>query len=46
METIGFFQIVIGLIGLFWPVWIAMAITLFLSFYFQKAAWSLWPDAR
>ena len=36
METIGFFQIVIGLIGLFWPVWIAMAITLFLSFYFKK----------
>ena len=36
METIGAFQIVLGVIGRFWPVWVAMAIVLIASIVFKK----------
>lgn len=36
MENIGAFQIVLGFIGRFWPVWVALAIVLGTSFAFKK----------
>ncbi|WP_269930448.1 ABC transporter permease [Aminobacter sp. HY435] len=36
IEYIGAFQIVLGVLYQFWPVWLAMAIVLFASFNFRK----------
>ena len=36
IEYIGAFQVVLGVIARFWPVWLALAIVLSLSFYFKK----------
>jgi len=36
LEFIGGFQIVIGVIARFWPVWLALAILLGLSFFYKK----------
>jgi peptide/nickel transport system permease protein len=36
MENIGAFQIVLGVLGRFWPVWLALAIVLGASFAFKK----------
>ncbi|MER9883230.1 ABC transporter permease [Mesorhizobium sp. M0118] len=35
-ETIGWFEMVVGVVGRFWPVWSAMAIYLTLSFGFRN----------
>ena len=36
LEYIGGFQIVLGVIARFWPVWLAMAIVLGASFVYKK----------
>ena len=36
IEYIGAFQVVLGVIARFWPVWLGLAIMLTLSFYFKK----------
>ena len=36
METIGTFDIVLGILARFWPVWIALAAVLVLSFKFKR----------
>ena len=36
MEYIGGFQIVLGVIARFWPVWLALAIVLGASFVYKK----------
>jgi peptide/nickel transport system permease protein len=36
IENIGAFQVLIGVIARFWPVWLALAIVLGLSFFFKK----------
>ncbi|RWB29908.1 MAG: ABC transporter permease [Mesorhizobium sp.] len=36
LQTLGWFEIVLGVIGRFWPVWIAMAVWLALSFGFRN----------
>ncbi|MDQ6433381.1 ABC transporter permease [Mesorhizobium sp. LHD-90] len=35
-ETIGAFQIILGAIGRFWPVWLALAIVFGASIYYRK----------
>ena len=35
-ENIGGFGVLFGVIGRFWPVWIALAIVLFASFTWRK----------
>ena len=35
MEQLGFFGIVFGLLAAFWPVWVALALVLFVSFKFR-----------
>jgi len=36
IEYIGVFQIIVGVIGRFWPVWLALAIVLGASFFYKK----------
>jgi peptide/nickel transport system permease protein len=36
IEYIGAFQVVLGVIARFWPVWLGLAIVLTLSFTFKK----------
>lgn len=36
MEFLGVFQIVVGVLGRFWPVWVAMALVLSASVYYKK----------
>ena len=36
IEYIGVFQIIVGVIGRFWPVWLALAIVLGISFFYKK----------
>ena len=36
IENIGAFQVVLGVIVRFWPVWLALAIVLGLSFFYKK----------
>lgn len=36
VENVGWVQVVIGIIARFWPVWLAMAVTLGPSFYYRK----------
>lgn len=36
IEYVGWFQVVLGVLARFWPVWLALAITLGLSFYYRK----------
>ena len=36
IEYIGAFQVVLGVIARFWPVWLGLAIMLTLSFTFKK----------
>ncbi|MDQ2632618.1 MAG: ABC transporter permease, partial [Pseudomonadota bacterium] len=36
IEYIGVFQIIVGVIVRFWPVWLALAIVLGLSFFYKK----------
>lgn len=36
IEYIGAFQVVLGVIARFWPVWLALAIVLSLSFFYKK----------
>jgi len=36
LEFVGAFQIVLGVLARFWPVWVSLAIVLGASFYFKK----------
>ncbi|EBX4817146.1 ABC transporter permease, partial [Salmonella enterica subsp. enterica serovar Newport] len=36
IEYVGWVQVVLGILARFWPVWLAMAVTLGLSVYFRK----------
>jgi peptide/nickel transport system permease protein len=36
IEYIGVFQIIVGVIARFWPVWLALAIVLGVSFFYKK----------
>ena len=36
IEYIGVFQIIVGVIGRFWPVWLALAIVLGISFFYKN----------
>ncbi len=36
IEYIGVFQTIVGVIGRFWPVWLALAIVLGISFFYKK----------
>ncbi|HEV7417370.1 ABC transporter permease [Tianweitania sediminis] len=36
IETVGAVQILLGVLGRFWPVWLALVITLGLSFFYRK----------
>lgn len=35
-DNIGWFQVLIGVIGRFWPVWLALAIVMGASFFYRK----------
>ncbi len=36
MESVGIFNIIVGIVARFWPVWLALAGMMFLSFSFRK----------
>ena len=38
MEYVGGFQVFLGVLARFWPVWVAMAIALGASFAYKKSS--------
>ncbi len=38
IEYIGAFQVVLGVVVRFWPVWLALALVLGLSFFYKKSS--------